>query len=288
MIEFKTENHEYLVNGKKVISTTQLMQAVGLAPNYEGVDLEILKKKAERGTLIHKEIETYIKTQQVGFTDECTAFINYLNETKRKVDASELVVGTDEVAGTIDLIIGDTIADIKTTYALHKDSVSWQLSIYKYLYEKSIEKPLNITKGQAFWLHDEKLEVIDIPLKTEAEVERAIECYRNGEKYIQDLVGVATEQLQQLQGVLDAIAANEDTIKKLTKQKDLISEAIQAAMEQNGITKWENDTIRISYVAPFTRHTLDTERLKQDKPELVKEYDKAVQIKAAVRIALKK
>ena len=46
MLVFDEEKHEYTLNGKKLISVTQLMQKHGLAPSYAGVSTEILNAKA--------------------------------------------------------------------------------------------------------------------------------------------------------------------------------------------------------------------------------------------------
>lgn len=58
---FNKENHTYTLDGKILISVTQLMRKHGLAPDYSGVNEVVLQRKAERGTLIHEEIERYIK-----------------------------------------------------------------------------------------------------------------------------------------------------------------------------------------------------------------------------------
>ena len=65
-VKFKEDTHRYfdLKTGKELISVTTLLRKHGLAPNYGNVDPQVLKAKAERGKLIHLEIEKYIKTKQ--------------------------------------------------------------------------------------------------------------------------------------------------------------------------------------------------------------------------------
>jgi hypothetical protein len=72
MIEFREDTHEYFLDGRKLISVTQLMRKHGLAPSYDAVPSAVLKAKAERGTLIHKEIEKYIKYGEIGFIPQET------------------------------------------------------------------------------------------------------------------------------------------------------------------------------------------------------------------------
>ena len=151
-IMFNEETHQYInINdGREFISVTQLMQKHNLSPNYSNISETVLSAKAERGKLIHKEIEEYIKANFVGFTPEVSNFINYVNENNVKCLASEMILHNDIVAGTCDLILNYgtgsyTIADIKTTSTIHKDAVSWQLSIYAYLTGNPI-----VNKGQVF------------------------------------------------------------------------------------------------------------------------------------------
>ena len=79
-LTFDEEWHTYRVNGKIVPSVTRLLDD----GSYANVDQEILKKACERGTLIHKEIETYLKSNIKGYTDEFYEFLNiYTTEHKK-------------------------------------------------------------------------------------------------------------------------------------------------------------------------------------------------------------
>ena len=71
-LDFNEGTHTYIdkATGKEVISATQLMAEQGLAPDYSSVDEDYLKQCADRGKLIHKEIEDFIETGKIGFTKE--------------------------------------------------------------------------------------------------------------------------------------------------------------------------------------------------------------------------
>lgn len=285
MIEFRADTHEYRANGKKLISVTQLMRKHGLAPSYDGVPSEVLRAKAERGTLIHKEIEDYLKNGDIGFTNELVYFIDYILENELKPIASEAMVYNDVVAGTIDLVFEDgTIADIKTTATLHKEAVSWQLSIYAYLYESVFGvTPL---RGAAYHFTANGLKVVEIPLKPITEVKRLIECERNGELYKQELT-VADTQLARLAEVESLIKSIEEEKKAAEAQAVELRAALMAAMEASGVTSFENERIKLTYVAPTTRATIDSARLKKDLPEIAEQYTKTSNVKASLRITLK-
>ena len=290
MIEFREDTHEYFLDGRKLISVTQLMRKHGLAPSYDNVPSEVLKAKAERGTLVHKEIEDYIKRGEIGFTSELAAFAEHINGNGITPIASEHIVydACAGVAGTVDLVFDDgTIADIKTTATLHKEAVSWQLSIYAYLYS-NFANPVGLPhKGQAYHFNAEgELKVVDIPLKPFAEVARLLECEKNGELYKQELT-VSNTQLAELVEIESVIKAIEEQKKVAEARAAELRAALMQAMEANGVTSFENESIKITYVAPTTRTAIDSTKLKKELPEIAEKYAKTSNVKASLRITLK-
>lgn len=290
MITFKEDTHEYFNGDKKLISVTQLMRKHGLAPNYDGVADAVLRAKAERGTLIHKEIEEYLKKGEIGFTSEMAAFKRYVESNKIMVIHSEAITYNDIVAGTVDLIMydgqDDIIADIKTTATLHKEAISWQLSIYAELVHGA-NAVWQATKGQAYHFNkDGNLNVVDIPLKPVEEVKRLFDCERNGEIYKQELT-VADNQLARLVEVESLIKQIEEQKKAAEAQAVELRSAIMQAMEDNGLPTFETDRIKLTYVAPTTRTAIDSTRLKKEMPEIAEKYTKTSQVKASLRITLK-
>ncbi len=286
MIEFREDTHEYFLDGKKLISVTQLMRKHGLSPDYSTVPAEVLKAKSERGTMIHAEIENYIKAGEIGFTAELAEFIDYAHKNGVVYTESEKIVHNDIVAGTVDLIIdGGTVADIKTTSTLHKEAVSWQLSIYAALINGS--KSYEITRGQAYHFNaDGVLTVVDIPLKPAEEVQKLFECERNGEIYKQNLPvsGAELAALVEVESLIKQIEAEKKAAE--ARAADLRA-ALMAAMEQNSVNSFENDLIKITYVAPTTRTAIDSTRLKKDLPEIAEKYTKTSNVKASLRITIK-
>lgn len=290
VVEFKEDTHEYFLDGRKLISVTQLMRKHGLAPSYDAVNSEVLRAKAERGTLIHKEIEDYIKTGAIGFTSELEAFINHINNSNTAPLESEFIVNNDIVAGTVDMLAidlnGKYLCDFKTTATLHKDAVSWQLSIYAELY--NLTNPAEpITKGKAYHFQpDGTLKVVDIQLKPMAEVERLLECERKGEIYTQDLA-VSNTALAELAEVESLIKSIEEQKKAAEAQAQELRASLMQAMEANGVTSFENERIKITYVAPTTRTSVDSAKLKKELPEIAEKYTKTSNVKASLRITLK-
>lgn len=283
---FDPQTHTYTLDGKTLISVTQLMEKHGLSPNYNGVDEDTLKTSAERGTLIHKEIEDYIKKGEIGFTEECAQFVSYVRENKVDIKGSEITFHNDIVAGTCDLIINSRkgyliVADIKTTSTLHKESVAWQLSLYAYL---SGNKVMN--HGQAFHFSKDGLKVVDIELKPVEEVEKLLECERKGEIYHQELI-VEGYELAELYEAEQIIIRAKEEQKSAEERKKEIYEAILKAMKAQGIKTYETDTMRITLKDGYTKTTIDTNRLKKENPLVVKAYEKTSEVAESLVITLK-
>ena len=274
MILFKEDTHQYFSNDRELISTTQLMRKHGLAPDYSMVNIEVLNRKAQKGSYVHKEIELYIKNGDIGFTDELQLFINKLNELDRKVLYSEKLVCNDIVAGTIDLVFENKIADIKNTYQLHKEPVSWQTSIYAYLYDK---EHYNDYSCECWWFNNGELKVVEIERKPIELIECLMNCERNGELF--DLNKYRNIQLiNDLVGYMKAI-------KELQLKVDEIKSVLNSEIKQYG--NFKNDDITISYTQPSSSYKFDEDLFKQDNPEMWEKYKKETTRKESITYKLK-
>ena len=290
MINFDETTHKYTTeNGEVLISTTQLLKIAGISPSYEMVDSEVLQKAADKGSLIHSEIEDYIKNGEIGFTKELGEFIDYLKANSLYPVASEKVVHDDLVAGTIDLVLqspnGDYIlADIKTTSTIHTDSVSWQCSIYKKLLEHCVN--YKISKLQVFHFDKEgNLNVKDLPMKDDSVIQELYDWYLSNKEKPFELSTIG--QLTELYQVEKLIAYYKNLADEATKKETEMRDSLVKAMKDKGLTKFENDKISITYIPPTTAKTLDTALLKAEQPDLYTKYLKDTEKKEQVRIKLK-
>ena len=299
MLNFDEQKHEYTLDGKKLISVTQLMQKYGLAPSYEGVNPELLQAKAEYGSFIHKEIEEWIKERKIGFSRELVNFVEYNKSTDTNVVQSEYKVYNDIVAGTIDLLLvrneKPIIADIKTTYQIHKEAVSWQLSIYLYLYIKmsgftdgEYQVTYNDFTGECYHFNkDGNLKVVKIPLKPIEDVESLMEAERNGVQYTSMLDKFSYQELEEIAEIESLIKFYDEEKKKAEQRELLLRESLMKAMVENGITEYSTDKIKITYVAESTRTTLDSKAIKENYPEIYEKHQKTSTIKPTIRITLR-
>jgi hypothetical protein len=77
-VEYIEEFHCYKLEGKIIPSVTQLLSD----GSYEGINKELLEYAQFRGSLVHKEIETYLKTSEKGFTSEFYEFLTLYTRNK--------------------------------------------------------------------------------------------------------------------------------------------------------------------------------------------------------------
>lgn len=75
------------------------------------------------------------------------------------------------------------------------------------------------------------------------------------------------------------------TKQEMDNQEKEIKQAIQKAMEENGIKSFENDDVKISYVAPTQRVSVDTAKMKEEG--IYDLYTKTSEVKASVRLTYK-
>ena len=116
------------------------------------------------------------------------------------------------------------------------------------------------------------------------------ELGKNVLKECEELEQVETEVVTLDQKVPQAIKAMTDMLaqqKVLEQQISDMREVIKAAMEQYGVKSFENDDIKMTYVAATERKSIDSTRLKKEHPEIAEAYQKVSPVKASVKIEIK-
>lgn len=140
-LSFNEEYHTYKLNGKIIPSVTKLLDD----GSYNNVPEEILERARKKGTLVHKEIEEYLKEGKKGFTQEFEEFERLFNENQ-------------------DLFNQVAIFDIKTYSSNSKDK---KLKCYKQtcMYGEAVLylTGIKVPKHYEIWLpHKKKGKIIDL------------------------------------------------------------------------------------------------------------------------------
>lgn len=145
--------HTYDYMGQKLSGVTSILHRTLFANKYNGISAEVLARAADYGHNIHEQIEL---VDSLGVESDHPAVIDYCR-MKKENNLTTLVneyLVSDEIAyaSSIDIVFDDlTLADIKCTSKLDLEYLSWQLSIYAYLFE--MQNPsLRVPRLLAIWL----------------------------------------------------------------------------------------------------------------------------------------
>ena len=87
--------------------------------------------------------------------------------------------------------------------------------------------------------------------------------------------------------VMQEIADNDRLRKQLDAKDKAVRQELQEAMDKYGIKKFENDILKVTYVEPTTRSTIDSKKLKEELPAIAEKYTKTTVVKGSVRIEVK-
>ena len=295
-VVFRESDHTYWLGEKQLISVTRLLKKHGLSTDYTGIDPEVLAKAAEKGKLVHKEIEEYIKNSEVGFTSELVDFIDIMEQLHLTPQDSEILLPCGDIpeeevdgyiyAGTADLICrsedGLVLADIKTTSKVDKRAYAWQLSLYEHLLGYKFAKLYVLHLGKS----SKAIPINRIP---DEEIERLLECERKGEIYSEPGLIVPTALLSQVEAAELTLKEAEAAKTAAETAAKVLRAQLYEAMTKQGISSWEtlDKSMLITRVAPSTKTTIDSKKLKEDMPEVAEKYSKTSTTAGYVKITVR-
>lgn len=282
-----TEDHEYWLGDKRLTGITGIISRQLFPDKYKAVPEKVLAKAAGRGHRIHEEIQVYDMFGEVA-SEEVKWYADMKKDEKFDViDSEYLVTDGTHFASAIDKVIVKDgkvcLADVKTTYELDKEYISWQLSIYKYLFNL-LNPDIEVDKLYAIWVRD-GASLHEVPEIPQEEVIELLNCEREGRQYVKkNLLTVndqkAIEIVKKMSDVLVEIA-------ELEAKRDAFKKQLEEMFEQYGVEKWDNEYFTITRVDGFTRETFDGKRFKEEHPELHKQYVKKTEVKSSIRIKIK-
>ena len=291
-VSFEDITHSYLLDDtRELIGVTSLMRKHGLSPDYSGVPEEVMQKAAERGSKVHKDIEDYCNGKEVVMTPELKAYIGC---NVKPVANEYLVTDYAVVASSIDIVAdaGDGkvyLIDIKTTSTLHHEALSWQLSIYAYLFQL-INPDIEIAGIYGLHIRNGKAQLVPVARKKEGDIKSLLLCEHIGERYMpsqEELPTATTTMLAELEQVSEKITLVKASLKELEEIEKSVKDRLLQEMEQNALKTLENGPLKVTYVAPYTKEAVDTKKLKEVMPEVYEKYKKISNIGASLKITIK-
>ena len=280
-IIFDPEAHEYLLIGEDFTSTaysgvTSILSQVLFPNKYKDVDADVLERAAARGTRIHElcqdtdTIPTPKREDDVQYVPEVTNYELLKVSNKITMIANEYLVSRDDwgIASQIDCVDSDgNLYDIKTTYRLDTEYVSWQLSFYAEMFERQ-NPDIKAGKLYAIWLRGTESKLVEVPRKTPEQIEQVIKAWQAGET----LTSADGDDIDRLVAIEEQIAQLKDSLSELESKRLQALEPIQAKMVEDGVKSVDNPRIKITLVADSTSTRFDSKRFKADHSDLFDQY----------------
>lgn len=306
-VDFLEDGHLYAVNGEIArLSVTELLHKHGLAPDYEKIDTEVLKKKAEKGKKIHKDLENILNVDDYDpTTKEGEQFKEWVDRNLDK-GVGEQVLGFESygmlLAGTADFMgtMKDgtlVIADHKTTSQLHKEYVTWQVSLLDFFARRLDGATLNgekfSWKGAKKFLcfhYTPELKVVKLDKIPDTEIVKLLDCELHGEIYQRPKLVIDRDLKTRLVKLEEEFYNAEMVAKEIKKKVDVARAELLSAFKKQGISRWEspNGKILASYVPAKESLHVDEKKLMQKYPFIFAECQKLTRKEAYVKITVRK
>ena len=298
-VMFLEECHSYILNGKELKGITGMIERQLFPHKLDGIPASVLKNAAELGSAIHKACQMYDEIMIDNGLPQVAVYKKLLEKDfpTSKVIANEYIVTDGEYfASPIDKVIqvGEdmvVIADVKTTYELDKEYVSWQTSIYKYLFERQ-NPGIKVVGLLALWLpkNDNQLSKAGfffVDDKGSEAVEALLEAEKRGEQYVHV---VAPKGEQHVILASDAIDEMVEANRLMNYYKDVLekykNEAIEAMLKY-GVKSFDAGKVKMTLVPGGKTVRFDSTGFKKDQPELYAQYLKESVTKDSIRVTIR-
>ena len=273
---FNEEQHTYHLGDKELQGVTGILDRRLFPNKYDGIDEEILENARIRGTLIHRYCEIYDDMGIITEGSVETAHYASMREALGLVPIAREYIVTDgeHYASKIDAIYegkegGVVLNDLKTTYHLDKEYVSWQMSIYAWMFER-MNPGVKVEGLTATWLHGDDAEYVGIERKDVSLVEALIKADLNDEPFdyypdrgdVPDYIARSINELRELDAMMKQMKARQDVLKSgiLQRMIETHASSVKAAVAT------------FSRVAASSKYTFDADRFKAEHRELYDQY----------------
>ena len=290
-VRFDQEQHRYFLGVSELSGITGFLKKLVFPNKYKDIPQWILDRAASNGTLIHESIELL----DGGFppaemSDELKSYQRIKKENNLTTVANEYIVTDKEhFASGIDLVLTNDkeeiiLADIKTTSVLDKEYVSWQLSIYAYLFE--MQNPsLKANKLFVIWLRGDKSEYAEVERIDTEIIKDLLQCEVDDRQFVNPLAKTDEDVPVAIKDAEYSVYTLVTQLKELNEKKKQLSEGLLKLMQENDVKSYNGQYITLSRKAAYTKKSIDSKKLEKKYPEVyaacIKEtnYPETIQIR---------
>ena len=296
-IFFSPEAHIYLMDDKELIGVTSLMKKHGLSPDYSDIPDAVLRKAADEGTRLHKIIEDYDNGETILTSEFLDEYREICRNNGLVFACNELLVSDEEtVASMIDGVYKgskpDTfiLVDYKSTQKIHWRSISWQLSIYKVLFERQFPgaKVESVKVLHLDQKRDTVLGLYSVDEIPEAEVDALLLAEKEGRIYVDEndipsaYLVLQEQELATYVANATKIAELKAVIKELEKAMKAQDEKVRIYMEDNNIETMSAPGGEFKLKKSYTQERVDSNMLKEKWPSIWKAVRKTITVNGSI------
>ena len=277
---FDQQAHTYTTpDGVCLQGITGMIERQLFPDKYSDVPEFVMKRAAERGSFIHEICEL---VDDLGVDHESEEARNYVRLKERyslRYEASEYLVSDNEhFASCIDKVYresdtGFSLGDIKTTYKLDKEYVSWQLSIYAYLFERQ-NPGCKVVRLFAIWLRGGIAELVEVDRIPDKIILELLSAEIDGHKFVNPYAVpvVKTDLPLKYREMEQSIIEISEQEKYWKEQKKILMDGIMKEMVNAGVYSWKGESISFTRKKDSIRKTFDREAFERDYPGVYDKY----------------
>lgn len=282
-VKFDKDTHTYTLEGKRLNGVTSTLLKRAFPNKYKDVPEAILNKAAQRGSMVHEDIEFHDTFSTEADSELITSYDAMKIENGLTPVVNEYLVSDEKhYASSIDIVFSGikgeiSLADIKTTYKFDKQSVSLQLSIYKMFFESS-NPGLKVKHLYGIWARNSEVKLIEVPIVDESTIKALMEADLNDRDFTYK---TNPEWFDKIGERLDKLMAKKSEI---DKEIDDIKAELFEKMRTGDISQLKTASLTISYVKASKRDQFNASEFKKEYGELFKKYSKKVDVKSSISI----
>ena len=268
-VVFNPDEHTYMLGDKELSGITSVISRQLFPDKYRDVPEYVLRKAAERGTMIHSICELVDDMGITHDSDEAQGYKELKDDWGLRYECSEYLVSDNEhYASCIDKVYREnetdfTLGDIKTTYVLDKESVRWQLSIYAYLFE--LQNPgCNAVRLIGIWLRGKNHEIVEVERIPSEVVMNLLKCDSEGRQFVNPYsISPVTlpDEYRKMERTIQEIVSQ---AKYWSDKKKEITDGVMMAMVEAGEYSWKGDIISFTRKKDTIRKDFDKKAFEKD------------------------
>ena len=136
------------------------------------------------------------------------------------------------------------------------------------------------------WAKNDGMTVIPCEYVGDDKIENLLKAEREG-RLISDVdLGVSEEELEDLTELMEEIKVKENELKLMKEKVDKVNEILYGTMEKEGVKTVDRGNLKITYVAPSSRTSVDSKKLEKEEPEIYNKYVKTTTVAGSIKITL--